>query len=90
MIAKTSNGWYRTGKGYISSDYVIGVRGEVFNCNKLNIRSSATSSIQDNKIGILSCGDKVQLLKEDNGWYKVRTENNVIGYVSKKYIKILG
>lgn len=90
LIAKTSNGWYRTDKGYISSDYVIGVRGEVFNCNKLNIRSSATSSVQDNKIGILSCGDKVQLLKEDNGWYKVRTENNVIGYVSKKYIKILG
>ena len=90
LIAKTSNGWYRTDKGYISSDYVIGVQGEVFNCSKLNIRSTATSSVQDNKIGILSCGDKVQLLKEDNGWYKVKTDNNVIGYVSKKYIKILG
>ena len=90
LIAKTSNGWYRTDKGYISSDYVIGVRGEVSDCSKLNIRSSATSSVQDNKIGILSCGDKVQLLKEDNGWYKVQTENNIIGYVSKKYIKILG
>lgn len=90
LIAKTSNGWYRTDKGYISADYVIGVQGEVFNCNKLNIRSSATSSVQDNKIGILSCGDKVQLLKEDNGWYKVQTEKNIIGYVSKKYIKILG
>ena len=31
LIAKTSNGWYRTDKGYISADYVIGVRGEVFN-----------------------------------------------------------
>lgn len=90
LIAKTSNGWYRTDKGYISSDYVIGVQGEVFDCSKLNIRSSATSSTQDNKIEILSCGDKVQLLKEDNGWYKVQTENNIIGYVSKKYIKILG
>jgi len=90
LIAKTSNGWYRTDKGYISADYVIGVRGEVFNCSKLNIRSTATSSVQDNKIGILSCGDNVQLLKEDNGWYKVQAKNNVIGYVSKKYIKILG
>lgn len=88
LIAKTSNGWYRTDRGYISSDYVVGVQGEVFNCNKLNIRSSATSSVQNNKIGILSCGNEVLLLKEDNGWYKVQTENNVIGYVSKKYIKI--
>lgn len=90
LIAKTSNGWYRTDKGYIFADYVIGVCGEVFDCSKLNIRSSATSSTQNNKIGILSCGDNVQLLKEDNGWYKIQTKNNVIGYVSKKYIKILG
>jgi len=87
LIAKTSNGWYRTDKGYISADYVIGVRGEVFNCSKLNIRSTATSSVQDNKIGILSCGDNVQLSKEDNGWYRVQTKNNVIGYVSKNILK---
>lgn len=89
LIAKTSNGWYRTDKGYISADYVIGVQGEVFNCSKLNIRSSATSDM-DNKIGLLSCGDTIRLLKDENGWYKILTENNVVGYVSKKYIKILG
>lgn len=89
LNAKTSNGWYRTDKGYISSDYVIGVNGRVSDCNKLNLRSSATTS-EENKIGLLSCGDDVQLLKEENGWYKVKTENNIIGYVSKKYITILG
>lgn len=90
LIAKTSNGWYRTDKGYISSDYVIGVQGEVFNCSKLNIRSSATSDIDNNKIGVLSCGDTVRLLKDENGWYKILTDNNVVGYASKNYIKILG
>lgn len=73
----------------ISANYITGVQGEVFDCSKLNIRSSATSSTQDNKIGILSCGDKVQLLKECDGWYKVQTGNNITGYVSRKYIKIL-
>ena len=89
LIAKTSNGWYRTNNGYISADYVVGVQGEVFNCSKLNIRSSATSGM-DNKIGVLSYGDTVRLLKDENGWYKIQTDNNVVGYVLKSYIKILG
>lgn len=89
LNAKTSNGWYRTDKGYISSDYVIGVNGRVSDCNKLNLRFSASTS-EENKIGLLSCGDEVKLLKEENGWYKIQTDNNVVGYVSKSYIKILG
>ena len=87
LTAKTTNGWYKTDKGYVCDDYVSGVQGEVIDCSKLNLRSSATTE-QDNKIGILSRGDKVQMLREDGDWYKIQTAKNVVGYVSKKYIAI--
>lgn len=88
LIAKTSNNWYRTDKGYISSDYVIAARGKVFNCSKLNMRKEP-KVVTGNEISILSVNDEVELLQEVNGWYKVKTKDKLVGYVSGKYITIL-
>lgn len=89
LIAKTSNNWYRTDKGYISGEYVIIAKGKVFNCNKLNMRKDPEVKV-DNIISVLNVNDEVYLMKRTtNGWYKVKTKDNLVGYVSNKYITIL-
>lgn len=88
LIAKTSNGWYKTDKGYISGDYVAILVGEIFNCSKLNVRSIGKVE-KTNIIGTLNVNDRVTLLKEENGWYKVKTTDNLVGYISGKYVKVL-
>lgn len=89
LIAQTSNNWYRTDKGYISSDYVIAAKGKVFHCSKLNMRKEPKAEA-NNVVSVLSLNDEVYLLKSaDNGWYKVKTKDNLLGYVSNKYITIL-
>lgn len=89
LIARTSNNWYRTDKGYISGDYVIAAKGKVFNCNKLNMRKEPVAE-GDNIMSVLDVNDEVYLMKQtDNGWYKIETKDNLVGYVSGKYITIL-
>ena len=87
QILSRCNNWYKTDSGYVSADYIINAVGEVCNCYKLNLRSSAF--IQENVISVLTSGDQVYLLKDENGWYKVKTMKNIIGYISKKYTRIL-
>ncbi len=88
LIARTSNGWYRTDKGYISGDYVVVAIGKVFNCTKLNVRKEPKVEA-DNVVSVLNVNDEVYLMKQtDNGWYKVKTKDNLVGYVSNKYITI--
>ncbi len=88
LIARTSNGWYRTDKGYISGDYVEIAMGKVFNCTKLNVRKEPKVEA-DNVVSVLNVNDEVYLMKQtDNGWYKVKTKDNLVGYVSNKYITI--
>ena len=44
----------------------------------------------DNVTSVLNVNDELYLInRADNGWYKVRTKNNLAGYVSGKYIAIL-
>lgn len=88
LIAKTSNGWYRTDKGYISGDYVSNAVGKVSNCFKLNMRKEPKVE-KGNEIKILLVGAELYLLKDSGDWYKVQTKDNVIGYVSKKYVTVL-
>lgn len=87
LIAKTSNGWYRTNDGYISGEYVVNAIGKVCNCVLLNLRKTPVVE-KDNKIKTLPVNTELYLLKEVDGWYKVKTKDNVVGYVSKKYIQI--
>lgn len=89
LIAKTSDGWYRTDQGYISGKYVVTARGKVFNCTKLNMRKEPNAAA-NNVVSVLNINDEVYLMKRaDNGWYKVRTNDGLVGYVSGKYIMIL-
>ena len=89
LISKTSTNWYRTDKGYISGDYVIAAKGKVFNCTKLNMRKEPKEET-NNVVSALNVNDEVYLLKiADNGWYKIKTKNKLVGYVSNKYITIL-
>ena len=89
LISRTSNNWYRTEKGYISGEYVIIAKGKVNNCSKLNMRKEPEVKV-NNVVGVLKVNEEVYLMKcTDNGWYKVKTKNNLVGYVSGKYITIL-
>lgn len=88
LIAQSSNNWYRTDKGYISGDYVIAATGKISNCSKLNMRKEPVIK-GNNIVSNLNVNDEVSILKiADNGWYKVKTKDNLIGYVSNKYITI--
>lgn len=88
IISKTSTNWYKTNKGYISGEYVVTARGKIVNCTKLNMRS--TSKVETNNIvSVLNVNDEVYLLNiATNGWYQVKTKDNLVGYVSNKYIAI--
>lgn len=89
LIARTSNNWYRTDKGYISGDYIIAAKGRVFNCNKLNMRKEPIAE-DNNIVFVLNVNDEVYLMNiEDNGWYQVKTKDNLVGYVSNKYITMI-
>lgn len=89
LIARTSNNWYRTDKGYISGEYVIAAKGKVFNCTKLNMRKEPEVKV-NNVVSVLNINNEVYLMKQaDNGWYKAKTKDNLVGYVSNKYIMIL-
>ena len=106
-IIKEVDGWYEirfNGKvGYASKSYITIVNegsnngtdsvikeGTVYGVStNLNVRTGPGTSYQ--VIGYLLSGDKVKILEEENGWYKVQfnastgTKN---GYVSKDYIKV--
>lgn len=89
LIARTSNNWYRTDKGYISGEYVIAAKGKIFNCTKLNMRKEPEVKV-NNVVSVLNVNNEVYLMKQaDNGWYKAKTKDNLVGYVSNKYIMIL-
>lgn len=66
----------------------IGYTGRVINCSKLNLRT--TPNVESNNIVcILLVNDTVQIIgRAANGWYQVKTKDNLVGYVSNKYITI--
>lgn len=68
-----------------SSGYI----GTVVNCAKLNMRKEAITTV-NNIIDVLNVNEKVEIIgRASNGWYKVKTKDNLVGYVSNKYITIL-
>lgn len=75
------------------TDEKVTATGEVYNVSSsVNLRKSPSTSSE--VLTSLKLGQKVDIFKEENGWYKVRakvTSNSynydVIGYVYKDYIK---
>lgn len=61
----------------------------VVNVNQaVNMRKSP--STDSARIGTVAKGAKVWILSASGDWYKVRTDNGVEGYISKKYLKLSG
>ena len=94
----SSNGWYKIkykkGYGYVSGKYIeilndsstdttVIKKGKI-NTNTLNVRSEASAS--SSKIGTLSKGTIVEIVKiEKNGWYKIKYKKGY-GYISGSYV----
>lgn len=51
----------------------------------LNLRSKASTS--SSVIELLNAGDKLEIVSEENGWYKVK-HGKKEGYVSKEYVEV--
>ena len=106
-IIKEVDGWYEirfNGKvGYVSKSYITIVNegannetesvikeGTVYGVStNLNVRTGPGTSYQ--AVGYLLSGDKVKILGEENGWYKIQfnaSTGSKNGYVSKDYIKV--
>ena len=56
------------------------------NTETLNLRQEASKS--SNVLKLLNQGEKLDILEEVEGWYKVKTKNNTTGFVSKDYVKV--
>ena len=75
---------------YLKSNVIIEesqitANGKVVNADSLNVRKGP--SISFDIIGKLSGGDKVKVIGESNGWYKIEY-NGTYGYVSESYIEL--
>ena len=75
---------------YLKSNVIIEesqitATGKVVNADSLNVRKGP--SISFDIIGKLSGGDKVKIIGESNGWYKIEY-NGTYGYVSGSYIEL--
>lgn len=65
-----------------------GYVGKVVNCKKLNMRMEPITT-QNNIIDTLDVNKEVEIIgRAANGWYQVKTKDNLVGYVSNKYIAI--
>jgi len=64
------------------------IMGKITNCTNLNMRK--TPQVQGNNVvKVLNRNDEVYVLSEENGWYQIKTKDNIVGYVSGKYVTIL-
>ncbi|WP_343343142.1 SH3 domain-containing protein [Terrisporobacter petrolearius] len=98
IVKIDKNGWYKIkykkGYGYVSGQYVMDLndsssgttvikKGKI-NTNTLNVRSSASTN--SSKLGTLSKGTIVEIVKvEKDGWYKIKYKNGY-GYISSSYV----
>ena len=90
VVGITKNkSWYKDSKGKYftaNSKYVIDLTGVVYNCYKLNLRES--NSTKSKIVTVLNVGDKLNILKESEKWYYVKTSKGMTGYVSSSYVKL--
>ncbi len=88
ILGNTSTHWYKTKKGYVYGEYIVPARGKVYNCVALNIRKEPKVE-EKNILSVLHLDEEVELLKEVNGWFKIKTKSQQAGYISGKYLALL-
>ena len=87
-ILETSNGWNKVKlsdgeEGWVNGDYTAKEKATV-TADKLNVRKGP--SIENEKIGSLTEGTVVEILEEENNWYKVQLSDGNEGWISGDYV----
>ena len=89
------NGWtkivYEGKDGYIKSEYLLmaesaagqNVIGTVTATTNINVRSAASETAE--RLGVLTGGESLDLLANEDGWCKVKY-NGQVGYVKADYV----
>ena len=82
-------------EGYIKAEYFIYgddvaeaiedsiIRYAVVKVNVLNVRGEA--DIEGERLGYLTTGEKVLILDEEDGWYKIQYTDEKIGYIASEF-----
>ena len=96
LVSAVSGKWYRISAGsqlaYIHGDYVKAdaaaapAQTGIVTGSLVNIRAGAGS--EHARVARAQKGDKVTILGQTNGWYKISTENGQIGYISAEYVRV--
>lgn len=101
-ILDKADGWYKIKSGsvtgYIKAEYLvtgtdaeklaksIGTRLAVVNTTTLKVRKSASTDAE--VITLVAMGDDLKVTKEQDGWVKVRLDDESYGYVSSDYVDL--
>lgn len=87
-IEEYVDGWYRIGDNkWISANYIISNTGTVAVKTSLNLRKEPNTSCEI--IGTLKNGDKIKLLKFENNFYYVLTNDKKVGWCSANYVDLI-
>ncbi|WP_099187589.1 C40 family peptidase [Tepidibacter mesophilus] len=92
LILEEQKGWYKiklnsSQEGWISSQYSTKKQAiGVIKGNNVNVRSSNTTLSES--IANLNIGNEVTILNKNEDWYKVKINDNQIGYIYHSLIEI--
>ncbi|OUB85373.1 peptidase M23 [Bacillus thuringiensis serovar medellin] len=88
-VVDEANGWYKikynNRDAYVHKDYTIPNHVKV-NTTTLRIRTGPSTS--HSTLGLVGEGEILQVIKETDGWYKIKY-NNRDAYVSKDYVSVI-
>lgn len=101
VLGRTGNGWVRIRSGgvtgYIREEYVatgtaaqeladaVSVKQAVVTTQTLRVRAAAMAD--SDVITLIGEGETLEILEEENGWYKIRTEDGD-GYISADFADV--
>lgn len=90
-VLDSTDGWYKisTGEseGWVSADYISVADGTpkgTITGNNVNVRTGPSTG--NDIVIVVSAGENVNILTNDNGWYKVEFSSGVVGWVKGDYI----
>ena len=91
VLISQSNGWYKVKlyngtTGWVSSSYISKTDTYGESTASLNVRSGPGTNYSIKTT--LKRGEIVTITKSSNSWYQIKTNANITGWVSSKYINI--
>ena len=91
VLISQSNGWYKVKlyngtTGWVSSSYISKTDTYGESTASLNVRSGPGTNYSIKTT--LKRGEIVTITKSSNSWYEIKTNSNITGWVSSKYINI--